>query len=171
MWCATHKKSLYEICGQRRPRPACAFAQAEKGLRCPAYRINGYCSICWRTEMVQITLHGCACLSVLSLFAYGITDFFARCPSCVFNWSFYWWLGVCLTHLNLASHKRDISKQCRPRWDAAERDVWSGSTLFALSTGISVNYGKNKKHTRHPFYLKWTGPKGKGRRIHSAQTG
>ena len=25
----------------------------------------------------------------------------------------------CLTHLSLASHKRDIGKQCRPRSDAA----------------------------------------------------
>ena len=26
----------------------------------------------------------------------------------------------------------DMSKQCRPRSDAAERGVWSGSTLFAI---------------------------------------
>ena len=38
-----------------------------------------------------------------------------------------------LTHLCLASHKRDIGKQCRPRSDAAECGVWSGSTLFAIT--------------------------------------
>ena len=38
-----------------------------------------------------------------------------------------------LTHLSLASHKRDIGKQCRSWSDAAERGVWSGSTLFALN--------------------------------------
>ena len=36
-----------------------------------------------------------------------------------------------LTHLSLASYKMDIGKQCRPRSDAAERGVWSGSTLSA----------------------------------------
>ena len=33
--CATHEKGPYAICGQRRPRSACAFAQADLGLRCP----------------------------------------------------------------------------------------------------------------------------------------
>ena len=28
-----------------------------------------------------------------------------------------------LTHLSLASHKKDIDKQCRPRSDAAEHDI------------------------------------------------
>ena len=32
-----------------------------------------------------------------------------------------------LTHLSLAFHKRDSGKQCRPRSDATERGVWSGS--------------------------------------------
>ena len=41
-----------------------------------------------------------------------------------------------LTHLSLASHKKDIGKQCKPRSDAAERGVWSGSTLFALNSEI-----------------------------------
>ena len=37
-----------------------------------------------------------------------------------------------LTHLSLASHKRDVRKQYEPRSDASERGIWSGSTLFAL---------------------------------------
>ena len=51
-------------------------------------------------------------------------------------------LPIVLTHLYLASHKRDMCKQCRPRSDAAERGVWSGSTLFALN---SVSKKKKKK--------------------------
>ena len=30
-----HEKGPYPICGQRRPWSACAFAQADLGLRCP----------------------------------------------------------------------------------------------------------------------------------------
>ena len=37
-----------------------------------------------------------------------------------------------LTHLCVESQKRDIGKEYRPRSDAAERGVWSGSTYFAL---------------------------------------
>ena len=48
---------------------------------------------------------------------------------------------VSLTDLCLASHKRDIGKQCKPRSDAAERGVWSGSTLFAISSEISTKHG------------------------------
>ena len=36
-----------------------------------------------------------------------------------------------LTHLCVASHKRDTGKQFKPSSDAAERGVWSGSSLFA----------------------------------------
>ena len=49
-----------------------------------------------------------------------------------------------LTLLCLASHKWDNGKQSRPRSDAAECGVWSGSILFALNTGISIKYGNNK---------------------------
>ena len=35
IWYATHEKGPYAICGQRRPRSACANAQADQGLRCP----------------------------------------------------------------------------------------------------------------------------------------
>ena len=36
-----------------------------------------------------------------------------------------------LTHISISSHFWDIGKQCRPRSDATERGVWSGSSLFA----------------------------------------
>ena len=54
------------------------------------------------------------------------------------------YVHVILTHLSLASHKRNIGKQCRPRSDAAERCVRSGSTLFALNSEISTKHDKNK---------------------------
>ena len=34
-WCATHEKGHCAICGQRRPRSACAKAQADQGIHCP----------------------------------------------------------------------------------------------------------------------------------------
>ena len=50
-----------------------------------------------------------------------------------------------LTHLCLASRKCDIGKHCKPRSDAAERGVWSWSTLFAYRNFYSNN--KNAKST------------------------
>ena len=65
----------------------------------------------------------------------------------------------------LVYYKRDIGKQFRPRSDAAECGVicgvWSGSTLFALNTGICIKHSKacNKKPTIHLFYWKKICPK------------
>ena len=42
-----------------------------------------------------------------------------------------------LTHLCLASYHRDTGKQCRPRTRRLIRG--SGSNMFALITGISIN--------------------------------
>ena len=50
------------------------------------------------------------------------------------------WKGIWLTHLSLASHKRDIGKPCRPRSNVAERGVWSGTTLFALRSEIATKH-------------------------------
>ena len=41
-----------------------------------------------------------------------------------------------LTHCSRETRKRVLSKQCRPRSDAAECGVWSGSPLFANSLPI-----------------------------------
>ena len=61
-----------------------------------------------------------------------------------------------LTHFCIASHNRDIGKQCRLRSDAAESGVRSGSTLFALKPGISIKHGNNKKKTNQtPLKLDW----------------
>ena len=51
-----------------------------------------------------------------------------------------------LTHISLASHKRGICKQCRPRSDAADRGVWSGSSLIELNIWISIKHGNNKNY-------------------------
>ena len=48
--CKMHEKGSYVICRQHRARSACAQMQADQGLYFPFYRINGYCSICQRTE-------------------------------------------------------------------------------------------------------------------------
>ena len=53
-----------------------------------------------------------------------------------------------LIHLCLVSHKRDICKQCRPRSDAAEWNIWSGSTLFAFNTGIEKKNPKKRRSNK-----------------------
>ena len=51
-----------------------------------------------------------------------------------------------LIYFCLETPYMDIVKQCRPRSDAAERGVWLVSTLFALSTWISINHrNRNNK--------------------------
>ena len=40
-------------------------------------------------------------------------------------------LCISLTHINVVSQFWDIGKHCRPRSDATESGVWSGSSLFA----------------------------------------
>ena len=59
----------------------------------------------------------------------------------VFFFFFFFFLQVIskmpyLTHCSRETRKRVIDKQCRPRSDAAERGVWSGSALFANSLAI-----------------------------------
>ena len=57
-------------------------------------------------------------------------------------------LLFCLTHLCLASHKRDFGKQWRSTSDATERCVWSGSTLFAWNTVWFVLFVKKHDNTK-----------------------
>ena len=56
-----------------------------------------------------------------------------------------------LTHISLASHKRDIGKQCRPGSDAAECGISSGSILFALSSETSIKHGNNINKPDTPY--------------------
>ena len=55
-----------------------------------------------------------------------------------------------LTRLSLASHKRGIGERFWPWSDAAERGVWSGSTLFALSSEISTTHYNNDNQPDNP---------------------
>ena len=49
-----------------------------------------------------------------------------------------------LTHLCPVSKNGTLGNQCRPRSDAAERGIVSGSSAFALNTVISVKRGNTK---------------------------
>ena len=76
-----------------------------------------------------------------------------------------------LTHLCLASHIWYISKQCRPRSDAAERGVWSVSILFALITGIPIKHGNNKNWPDTPKTGNGLVQSVQVERVHSAEMG
>ena len=67
--CATLKKGPYAICGS-----AHAIAHTDPGLQLPANSSNGYCSICQRSENVQIRLHGCVPSSIFSLIAWFVSN-------------------------------------------------------------------------------------------------
>ena len=69
-------------------------------------------------------------------------------------------LWACLTNLSLASHKRDIGKQCRPKSDVTLCDIWSGSALFALSPEISTKHN-NKNQSNTPYIGKGPDPRDK----------
>ena len=45
-----------------------------------------------------------------------------------------------INHISEETLKRETGKQCRARSDARERGVRSGSSLFALCTGIVINH-------------------------------
>ena len=72
------------------------------------------------------------------------------------GWLFTW----TLTHLCLVSDNRDIGKQWISRLDAAERGVWSGSTLFEIiiktnQTPHLLEMDRCKGLTRHKWVKKW----------------
>ena len=50
-----------------------------------------------------------------------------------------------LTHFSRETPKTVIGKQLRTWSDAIECGIWSGSTLFALTTGISIMHSNHKK--------------------------
>ena len=114
------------------------------------------------TQTVCITLKinaflgfNCTCSSVLRVELQRKNDLFDiaqyQTDYAIFMFNFKLVIRT-LTHLSLASHKRDIGKQCRPRSDATERGVWSESTLFALNAGISVNHCDNKNQPDNPSF-------------------
>ena len=78
------------------------------------------------------------------------------------------YISLILLHLYQASHKRDIGKQYRLRSDAIEHGVWSGSALFALTTGISMINNNTKKAIQATLKLEMERSKETGRRVHWA---
>ena len=72
------------------------------------------------------------------------------------------------THFN-PYYKRQICKQWRPRSDAAERGVWSGSTPFVLNTETSLTNDNTK--TKESFLKIGNGiAQNKERGFHEAET-
>ena len=67
--CSTHEKRSHAVSGQRRPRLACALAQAGLGLRCPLTE---------SLDDVVSTNRECPYQTV-RMFADGIRDIFSRC--------------------------------------------------------------------------------------------
>ena len=57
-WTTPCKKASSCICGQRRPRSACAYAQSDQGLHCPLTIIGYYRTNEWRAKARMIF---CAC--------------------------------------------------------------------------------------------------------------
>ena len=77
--CATHKR-LYSLRATQ-SRISLRICAGWSAPSLPAFRINGYCSVCWRTENAKIRLHGCECWSGPLLFAFDIRAIFPRCAS------------------------------------------------------------------------------------------
>ena len=78
---------------------------------------------------------------------------------------------VILTHISLASYFWDIGKQYRPRWDAAELGVSSGSTLFAYRN-FYKKWNKSEINTPYsPKIWKWTRPNDDNGKVHSTNVG
>ena len=89
----------------------------------------------WVEEHTSRILPGCLklCCLVQGQFlpeAWGFAMACHRLPDVVFNYSYY------LIHCSLETPKWVIGKQCRPRSDATEWGIWSGSPLFANSSTI-----------------------------------
>ena len=107
------------------------------------YRINGYCSIYRWTENVQIRLHGCACLSGPSLFAYGIRAIFPSCTSYVLLLKFEKsiWLLV------------DIS------WNCLRSRFWVWILLEAEFSPCLYVFSLHTSFHDHPFIIQvWVNP-------------
>ena len=68
-----------------------------------------------------------------------------------FSTGFFKWHYFLLIHISLASFLWDIAKQPKPRSDAAEWGVWSGSPLFAYRI---FYYNLNKSEKYHSTNLK-----------------
>ena len=62
------------------------------------------------------------------------------------------------------------NKHCRPRSDATERGLWSGSPWFLIKCSIKI-WIKNINTIMQPLVQKWTGITDKRGKIHTAKIG
>ena len=119
---------------------SCADAQTDLGICCPHMPEDTFLH-----GATQFKMRVCHLLSALMEIAsmegtFNLHWFPILLPIFFFLFRLYLTgVYVALTHLCLAFDKMVIDKQYRPRSDSAERDVWSGSTMFAFRTEITIN--------------------------------
>ena len=122
------------------PCPLLVFSQSDYLIQLVHTNSNTW----WQTVQIQISwlLQKPTDLDLYCLQRQGISGFsrtrFKILKGEISNTVYRYLLS---THLCLASHKRDIGKQCRPT------SVWSGSKLFALNTELSIKHGDNKNYS------------------------
>ena len=91
IWSAQHEKE--SICNLRTAQALISLCMSAgwSGPSLAAYRINGYCSTCWRTENAQIRLRRCARWSGPLLSEISVKDLFKRYASYVMaQWAATW---------------------------------------------------------------------------------
>ena len=137
IWASPCEKGTYHICRQPWLRQACTSVQSCQSLCCSLSKYMGleeasdkeprlwpYWAV--HAHLNDLKPHNAKASFVVSL--------------------------LILTHISLASHFWDKGKQCRPRSDAAECSVWSGSTLFAYRN-FYLKWNENEKVHRTPLNL------------------
>ena len=109
IWCTTHEKGPYAICWQCRPRSACAFVQADLGLRC--LLIESMDTVVY---IYEHSMHRCACWSVPSFVVYDTRAIFHRSALYVFveKWENINIFAKNLAYLELWLWSRHITKAC-----------------------------------------------------------
>ena len=109
--------------------------------KCCLYVVDGlkffFNIICLYVRLGETWLDFSGWMHVLS--TYSSRSFLFRTVFVIFDQSIWWVLiriATILTHCSLETPKKVFGKQCRPRSEAAEHGVWSGSPLFANSATI-----------------------------------
>ena len=132
--CQPSSNILLGLCKQYRPNSWLSHAQADL-------------SLCWAHMQYGMKCCASAQMSVFPIWHNLFINWSRRDKKKVFHrfsicgpLKFKTWLALCkgkgrivhwaLTHLSLASHKRDIGKQCRPRSDA--QNATSDQALHCL---------------------------------------
>ena len=146
MWCATHEKNPYVICGQRRLWSACANAQADQGLRCPL-TVSMDAVVMSTNRECPDQMNGCARSSGPLLFGYGIRAFPPRCAS-LDKGSFFmlrpmrfrWRNNDCYLILNKRKRtfwhvrptKTQISLPIQAVWSECSLSAWRNSASLGI---------------------------------------